>query len=258
MYRISLVTFSVFVTMISTAWAQTPRDVDDLVDMRAGSGERELEDRGYRHRKTLTIKDDEIDYWWSSRKDQCIAVTTRDGYFNAIFSQPESMCDENNSGSHSSHGGKNDLDDLVDMRAGSGERELEDMGYHHRKTVNFGGGKIVYWWNSRRDHCVAVNINDGRFTAVTDQSEVMCDEGDVGSSGHGGGHGLDHIVGMRASSGEKELEDLGYKFKNSSKGDDRIWSNWWNRHDRKCITVVTMDGRYDSITDSLPFDCGKD
>lgn len=51
---------------------------------------------------------------------------------------------------------------------------------------------------------------------------------------------------------------MGYRFVNSSKGDDRIWSNWWNDREDKCITVVTMDGRYDSVTDTLPFDCERD
>ena len=65
------------------------------------------------------------------------------------------------------------------------------------------------------------------------------------------------LVGMRASSGEQALEERGYKFVNLSKGDDRIWANWWNQDKNKCITVVTMDGRYDSITDTLPADCDR-
>jgi len=78
-------------------------------------------------------------------------------------------------------------------------------------------------------------------------------------SGHSGGSrsSLQSLVGMRASSGERELEDRGYKFANSSKGSDRIWANWWNRSEHKCITVVTKDGKYDSITDTLPADCDK-
>lgn len=33
---------------------------------------------------------------------------------------------------------------------------------------------------------------------------------------------------------------------------DRIWSNLWNGSRHKCITVGTMDGRYESIVDKLP------
>lgn len=68
---------------------------------------------------------------------------------------------------------------------------------------------------------------------------------------------VDDLVGIRASSGERELEDRGYKLVKSDKGDDRIWSNWWNGSKHKCITVVTRDGRYDSITDTMPADCDR-
>jgi hypothetical protein len=85
----------------------------------------------------------------------------------------------------------------------------------------------------------------------------MCDDDRVNAgTGHGGGN-LDDLVGMRAGSGERELENLGYRFVNSSKSSDRIWANWWNRSQRKCITVVTMNGRYDAITDTLPADCDR-
>jgi hypothetical protein len=67
-------------------------DLDDLVGMRASSGEEELEDHGYDHRKTLKIKDKSIAYWWNSRKDRCIAVTTDDGRYESAMDQPEGMC----------------------------------------------------------------------------------------------------------------------------------------------------------------------
>ena len=68
-------------------------DLDDLVGMRASSGERELEDHGYDHRKTMKVKDKSIAYWWNSRKDRCIAVTTDDGRYESAMDQPEGMCD---------------------------------------------------------------------------------------------------------------------------------------------------------------------
>ncbi len=67
-------------------------NLDTLVGMRASSGERELEDHGYDHRKTTKIKDKSIAYWWNSRKDRCIAVTTGDGRYESAMDQPEAMC----------------------------------------------------------------------------------------------------------------------------------------------------------------------
>jgi hypothetical protein len=92
-----------------------------------------------------------------------------------------------------------------------------------------------------------------------DKKLIVKFDGTSGGGGHhGGSHGgVQDLVGMRASSGEHELENRGYRFKNSSKDSDRIWANWWNSSERKCITVVTKDGKYDSITDTLPADCDK-
>lgn len=67
-------------------------NLDTLVGMRASSGERELEDHGYDHRKTTKINDKSIAYWWNSRKDRCIAVTTGDGRYESAMDQPEGMC----------------------------------------------------------------------------------------------------------------------------------------------------------------------
>jgi len=155
-----------------------------------------------------------------------------------------------------------DLDDLVDVRASSGERELEDRGYDQVKRLEVGQGLITYWWNSRHNECVAVNVKDGRYTAITAQPETMCDRSGGSSSGH---HSSSHhssrrdnpedIEGMRASSAERELEDMGYEFVKSQKGSDRIWANWWNERHEDCITVVTRDGEIDSVKDSPEFDC---
>ncbi len=266
MNRNKLMILAALTTVAFSAQARTPRDLDDLVNIRASSGERELEDRGYHHYKTSKIRDSSIGYWWNSRRGQCIAATTKDGRFSSILEQPESMCGKDgfthgrDDDRGRRHGGRNDnLDDLEGMRASSGERELEDRGYQHRKTVKVKGHSIAYWWNPRKQRCVAATTKDGRYSSIMNQPESMCDDdrADSGGHRHGGNRDIDDLVGMRASSGERELKDRGYKFVNSSKGSDRIWANWWNRSDHKCITVVTMDGRYDSITDSLPADCDR-
>jgi hypothetical protein len=161
-----------------------------------------------------------------------------------------------------------DLDDLVDIRASSGARELEDRGYRDYKTTKIRDSSITYWWHSRHGQCIAATTKNGRYTSILKQPEVMCGESDRASgrrhdNGHQGGHyggrgnDLNDLVGMRASGGERELGDRGYKFVNSQKGRDRIWSNWWSLSERKCVTVVTMDGRYDSVTDTLPADCDR-
>jgi hypothetical protein len=59
-------TILVALTTVALAFpvaAKTPRNLDDLVDMRASRGEDELEDLGYRHYKTMKVGDNSIGYW---------------------------------------------------------------------------------------------------------------------------------------------------------------------------------------------------
>jgi len=187
-YCAGLAPIAVFAMMAFGAQGRASEDVEDLVDTSASRGERELENRGYEHRKTIKIKESSIDYWWKSRGQHCIAVTTKNGRYSSIMDQPDAVCDEAGASSGGHHGG--DLKDLVGMRARSGKRELEDRGYEHRKTVKVKENSIAYWWKQRGHHCIAVEIKDGRYSSVMDQPRSMCEDDEArGSIHHGsGGH----------------------------------------------------------------------
>ena len=66
---------------------------------------------------------------------------------------------------------------------------------------------------------------------------------------------LGDLVGARAAGGEGALASRGYVFVRTEKGDDRTWSYWWNERRGICLSVVTRNGRYDSITTSPAPDC---
>ncbi len=68
---------------------------------------------------------------------------------------------------------------------------------------------------------------------------------------------LQDLVGARAAGGETQLESRGYEFIKSQKGTDRIWANWWNPSNQQCLSVVTYDGRYDSIVVAPKLDCDQ-
>ncbi|KAA9129730.1 hypothetical protein F3N42_14430 [Marinihelvus fidelis] len=157
------------------------------------------------------------------------------------------------------------LNDLVGDRASGAEQELEDRGFEHHKTIKIKDTAMGYWWNDRDEQCVVVSVEDGRVKSIFDQPESMCGGSSSSSSHHSSSsHGssryfnVDSVEGMRASSGERELEDNGWEFVNSSRDGSRIWSNWWNDRERECVTIVTLNGRYDSVTDTLPYDCERD
>jgi len=69
--------------------------------------------------------------------------------------------------------------------------------------------------------------------------------------------GLEDMVGARAGQAEAELQRRGYVNAGSQRGDDRSYSSWWNANRRQCVTIATLDGRYNSITPTTAPDCGK-
>jgi hypothetical protein len=66
---------------------------------------------------------------------------------------------------------------------------------------------------------------------------------------------LADMVGARAGQAEGELQRRGYRNARGEKGDDRSYTYWWNAGRRQCVTIATMEGRYNSITTSPAPDC---
>lgn len=69
--------------------------------------------------------------------------------------------------------------------------------------------------------------------------------------------GLEDMVGARAGQAEAELQRRGYTSIRAEKGDDRSYAYWWNASRRQCVTIATLEGRYDSIQATTPPDCRK-
>ena len=263
------------------AQAASTSHLDDLIDMRASSGEHQLEERGYTYKNTVKVSSSSITYWWSEDREQCIAVTTKEGRYSAIMNQPSTVCG-NSSSSHSrdnkhDHDNRheqdrhehnrhsNDLDSIVGLRASTGESELKDLGYFHRSTKTLGSSKVSYWWSPQKQNCIAVTTKDGKYASYANhQNNKFCDDENTDEARHhserhnaNNSNDIQNLVGGRASGGERVLESHGYEFIKSQKCPDRICGFWWNKSQHKCLTVVTFDGKYETITDSPAFDCGR-
>jgi hypothetical protein len=63
------------------------------------------------------------------------------------------------------------------------------------------------------------------------------------------------LIGARGSSGEAELASRGYVNVGGQTGDDRKWTYWWNDRRGVCLSVSTVNGRYDSIVSTPAPDC---
>lgn len=69
--------------------------------------------------------------------------------------------------------------------------------------------------------------------------------------------GLEDMIGARAGQAENGVRARGYELIRADRGDDRSYTYWWSAARRQCVTIATMDGRYASVTPTLPPDCGK-
>ncbi|MDG2528211.1 hypothetical protein [Caulobacter endophyticus] len=65
------------------------------------------------------------------------------------------------------------------------------------------------------------------------------------------------LVGARASSGEGVLASRGYVNVGGQAGDDRKWTYWWNERRATCLSVTTLNGRYDAIVSTPAPDCRR-
>jgi hypothetical protein len=65
------------------------------------------------------------------------------------------------------------------------------------------------------------------------------------------------LVGARAAGGETQLQARGYVNVGGQTGDDRKWTYWWNERRGACLSVATMNGRYDSIISIPAPDCRR-
>ncbi|MDZ4373713.1 MAG: hypothetical protein U1C74_20145 [Phenylobacterium sp.] len=63
------------------------------------------------------------------------------------------------------------------------------------------------------------------------------------------------LVGARAAGAESELASRGYVAAGGRTGDDRKWTYWWNATRGVCLSVATLNGRYDSIVSAPADDC---
>lgn len=65
------------------------------------------------------------------------------------------------------------------------------------------------------------------------------------------------LIGSKAAGGETQLQNRGYEFISTTTGTDSKYSYWWNNRKKACISVRTLEGRYDAILSTLPADCNK-
>jgi hypothetical protein len=68
---------------------------------------------------------------------------------------------------------------------------------------------------------------------------------------------LADLVGAKAGQAEGELERRGYAYAKGSTSGNAKYSSWYNRSTGRCVMIRTEEGRYQSIVEAPPADCGR-
>jgi hypothetical protein len=67
---------------------------------------------------------------------------------------------------------------------------------------------------------------------------------------------LADLVGAKGGQAEGELQRRGYAYTQGSTSGSAKYSSWWNSSKRQCVMIRTEEGRYQSIVQAPPSDCG--
>jgi hypothetical protein len=68
---------------------------------------------------------------------------------------------------------------------------------------------------------------------------------------------LADLVGAKGGQAEGELERRGYVYTRGSTSGDAKYGSWYNPSTGRCVMIRTADGRYQSIVQAPPSDCGR-
>ncbi len=66
---------------------------------------------------------------------------------------------------------------------------------------------------------------------------------------------LTDLIGIRGSSGETQLQQRGYEWRNTNKEGNNAYSYWFNKPAISCIEVTTTQGNYQAITETNIQNC---
>lgn len=109
-----------------------------------------------------------------------------------------------------------------------------------------GGNSHTYTWDHKKIIVTFTNDNNDRHHRHDSHSS-----GEVGDTPHK----LRDLIGQRGGEAEDQLQERGYRLKNSSQSGNAVYSNWKEHSTGRCVTVRSVNGWYKSIVYSPEFDC---
>ena len=148
--------------------------LQDLVGARGGSGDSELQNRGFTYVKGENGGGSSYTSW--RRGNQCVMVRTANGNYLSIVDAPMPDCVANGQSDAGYSGGSSSgaagLQDLVGVKGSSGESALQSRGYAFVKGGKAGDSSYTAWRSGNQ--CIWVRTANGRYTSIADATMADC------------------------------------------------------------------------------------
>ena len=172
---------AVFCSISSLQAQDRVRNLQDLVGSQRRVGDNEMRQRGFEFLRVDPSGRDEYLYFTERRSGRCVTVYVENNRYRSVVYAPDVDCDNNRGGGATS---AENLQDLVGVRASSGEYQLKQRGYRLVRNETSGNARMNYW--RKGSECVAVEVFDGKYSYLNRVATSDCGGG--GNRGSGGGN----------------------------------------------------------------------
>lgn len=168
---ISIVAAALALATPIVANAGTPRDLSDLVGIRASSLDGVMGDRGYRYIRSRGL----IQYWWNGNSNACVSALTSNGRISRIQTALARDCGQASgrpSGGGTSAG--NGLGGLVGMDAIKAIDEMTNRGFRNVDTISTPNALYGVYFNPRTRVCAQLTTENQKVLSVDVMSNPKC------------------------------------------------------------------------------------
>ena len=181
------------------------------------------------------------------------------------FAQNQPAANTNNYNNQSSM--PVDVSDLNSSSASYAEQQLQARGFNQTRSIPPANGFSNSWWlNSRTQQCFQLETANGKVMTLNprtsqDLPQFRCNQNDNQDPGYNNNVGqpvpgqtpaaLNDLVGSKAGQAEGDLVRRGYVLRKTA----GLNSYWEETATGGCVSIVTNDGRYQSLVYTTPQAC---
>ena len=160
-----------------------------------------------------------------------------------------------------------DVSDLNNSSASYAEQQLQARGFNQTRSIPPSNGFSNSWWlNSRTHQCFQLETANGKVMTLNprtsqDLPQFRCNQNDNQDPGYNNNvvqpvpgqtpAALNDFVGSKAGQAEGDLVRRGYVLRKTV----GLNSFWEETATGGCVSIVTNDGRYQSLVYTTPQAC---